>query len=49
VPGQGRLALDFTVSAPEWASAGSWSAVVRVAAGELVRTTPAIRLEITTG
>jgi hypothetical protein len=47
VPGQGRLALDFTVSAPEWASAGSWSAVVRVAAGELVRTTPAIRLEIT--
>ncbi|KJK42583.1 hypothetical protein UK23_36380 [Lentzea aerocolonigenes] len=46
LPGQGRLALDFTVSAPQWASAGSWSAVVRVAAGELVRTTPAIRLEI---
>ncbi|HEX8868937.1 MAG TPA: NEW3 domain-containing protein [Lentzea sp.] len=46
LPGQGRLALDFTVSAPEWATAGSWSAVVRVAAGELVRTTAAIRLEV---
>jgi hypothetical protein len=46
LPGQGRLALDFTVSAPPWASSGSWSAVVRVAAGELVRTTPVIRFEV---
>jgi hypothetical protein len=46
LPGQGRLALDFTVSAPPWAVPGSWSAVVRVAAGTLVRTTPAIRVEV---
>ncbi len=46
VPSQGRLPLDFTVSAPAWASPGSWSAVVRVAAGELVRTTASIRLEV---
>lgn len=47
LPANGRLALDFTVSAPEWAAPGSWSAVVRVAAGELVRTSPVIRLEVT--
>ncbi|MEU0877570.1 NEW3 domain-containing protein [Lentzea sp. NPDC005914] len=46
VPGQGRLALDFTVSAPVWAEPGSWPAVVRVAVGELVRTTAVIRLEV---
>ncbi|MEV6240731.1 hypothetical protein [Lentzea sp. NPDC051838] len=46
LPGQGRLTLGFTVSAPLWASAGSWSAVVKVAAGELVRTTGVIRLEV---
>lgn len=46
LPAQGRLALDFTVSAPPWASPGTWSAVVKVAAGELVRTTPLIRLEV---
>jgi len=47
VPGQGRSPLDFTVSAPAWTTPGSWSAMVRVAAGELVRTTPVIRLEVT--
>ncbi|MFI6098454.1 NEW3 domain-containing protein [Lentzea sp. NPDC051213] len=46
LPAQSRLPLDFTLSAPEWATAGSWSAVVKVAAGELVRTTPVIRLEV---
>jgi hypothetical protein len=46
LPAQGRLALDFTVSAPTWAAAGSWPAVVKVTAGELVRTTPVIRLEV---
>ncbi|GGU19774.1 NEW3 domain-containing protein [Lentzea flava] len=46
VPGQGRLALDFDFSPPAWAAAGSWSAVVKVAAGELVRTSPVIRLEV---
>ena len=44
LPAQGRTALDFTVSAPAWAVPGSWSAVVRVTAGPLVRTTPMIRL-----
>ncbi|MCP2245160.1 hypothetical protein [Lentzea aerocolonigenes] len=43
---QGHTSLDFTVSAPSWASPGSWSAVVKVAAGDLVRTSPPIRLEV---
>lgn len=47
LPALGRTALDFTVSPPPWATPGSWSAVVRVTAGELVRTTPPIRLLIT--
>ncbi|GAA3618402.1 alpha-galactosidase-like protein [Lentzea atacamensis] len=46
LPARGRVALDFTVSAPAWASAGSWPAVVKVAAGELVRATAVIRLEV---
>ncbi|WP_246290552.1 NEW3 domain-containing protein [Lentzea indica] len=46
LPAQGRTSLDFTISAPAWADPGSWSAVVRVAAGDLVRTTPVIRLEV---
>ncbi|MFS8100531.1 hypothetical protein LFM09_25720 [Lentzea alba] len=46
LPAQGRLSLDFTLSAPQWAEADSWSAVVKIAAGELVRHTPPIRLEI---
>jgi hypothetical protein len=46
LPAQGHAPLDFTLSAPPWAVAGAWSAVVRVSAGPLVRTTPAIRLEV---
>jgi hypothetical protein len=46
LPAQGRLTLDFTVSAPAWAATGSWPAVVKVTAGELVRTTAVIRLEV---
>ncbi|WP_439662324.1 NEW3 domain-containing protein [Lentzea sp. HUAS TT2] len=46
LPAQGRLALDFTFAAPSWATPDNWSAVVRVAAGELVRTTAPIRLEV---
>ncbi|ANZ37200.1 hypothetical protein BBK82_15130 [Lentzea guizhouensis] len=46
VPVQGRVGVEFTVEAPEWASAGAWSAVVKVAAGELVAVTPVIRLEV---
>ncbi|SMD08759.1 NEW3 domain-containing protein [Lentzea albidocapillata] len=46
VPRQGRLPLDFTLEAPAWATPGTWPAVVRVAAGDLVRTTAPIRLEV---
>jgi hypothetical protein len=46
LPAQGRTSLSFTVSASSWAEPGSWSAVVKVAAGELVRTTPVIRIEV---
>lgn len=46
LPGRGRLPLDFTLAAPAWATPGSWPAVVRVAAGDLVRTTAPIRLEV---
>lgn len=46
LPAQGRLPLDFTFAAPPWAAPGTWSAVVRVTAGELVRTTAPIRLEV---
>ena len=46
LPAQGHTSLDFTVSAPSWASPGSWSAVVKVAAGDLVRTSPPIRVEV---
>ncbi|SFR17813.1 NPCBM-associated, NEW3 domain of alpha-galactosidase [Lentzea waywayandensis] len=46
LPAQGRLPLDFTLEAPPWATPGTWSAVVRVTAGELVRTTAPIRLEV---
>ncbi|MDX3657652.1 hypothetical protein PV646_10085 [Streptomyces sp. ID05-26A] len=46
LPAQGRLPLGFTLSAPTWATPGSWSAVVRVTAGDLVRTTAPIRLEV---
>ncbi|MCR3746955.1 NEW3 domain-containing protein [Lentzea californiensis] len=46
VSAQGRLPLDFTLAAPAWATPGTWPAVVRVAAGDLVRTTAPIRLEV---
>ncbi|MEU3646479.1 NEW3 domain-containing protein [Lentzea sp. NPDC034063] len=46
LPAQGRLPLDFVLEAPPWATPGTWSAVVRVTAGELVRTTAPIRLEV---
>lgn len=46
LPAQGHLPLDFTFSAPSWATPDSWSAVVRVAAADLVRTTAPIRLEV---
>jgi hypothetical protein len=46
LPAQGHTSLDFTVSAPSWATPGSWSAVVKVAAGDLVRTSPPIRVEV---
>lgn len=46
LPAQGRLPLDFTFEAPPWAAPGRWSAVVRVTAGPLVRTTAPIRLEV---
>ncbi|MFD4671839.1 hypothetical protein ACFWNN_19050 [Lentzea sp. NPDC058450] len=46
LPAQGRLPLDFTLSAPAWAGPGEWTAVVRVTAGDLVRTTAPIRLEV---
>ncbi|MGW6443825.1 NEW3 domain-containing protein [Lentzea sp. NPDC055074] len=46
LPAQGRLPLDFTLSAPAWATPGTWPAVVRVTAGDLVRTTAPIRLEV---
>jgi hypothetical protein len=46
LPAQGRLPLDFTFAAPPWATPCTWSAVVRVAAGDLVRTTAPIRLEV---
>jgi hypothetical protein len=46
LPAQGHTSLDFTVSAPSWATPGSWSAVVKVAAADLVRTSPPIRLEV---
>ncbi|HUQ54341.1 NEW3 domain-containing protein [Lentzea sp.] len=47
LPAQGRTSLDFTVSAPAWARPGSWPAVVSIAAGDLVRTTPPITLLVT--
>ncbi|MFD4641278.1 hypothetical protein ACFWN2_28480 [Lentzea sp. NPDC058436] len=46
LPAQGRLPLDFSFSAPPWATPGRWSAVVRVTAGSLVRTTAPISLEV---
>ncbi|RDI29639.1 NEW3 domain-containing protein [Lentzea flaviverrucosa] len=46
LPAQGRLPLDFTFAAPPRATPCTWSAVVRVAAGDLVRTTAPIRLEV---
>ncbi|KOV89064.1 hypothetical protein [Nocardia sp. NRRL S-836] len=46
LPAQGRTTLEFTVSAPPWAEPGSWPAVVKVAAAELVTTTPVIRIEV---
>ncbi|MDX8029852.1 NEW3 domain-containing protein [Lentzea sp. BCCO 10_0856] len=46
LPAQGHTPLDFTLSAPPWATPGSWSAVVRISAGPLIRTTPPIRLEV---
>ncbi|MET9226794.1 NEW3 domain-containing protein [Lentzea sp. NPDC003310] len=46
LPARGRLPLDFTLDAPPWATPDTWSAVVRVAAGDLVRTTAPIRLEV---
>jgi hypothetical protein len=46
LPAQGRLSLDFTLTAPAWAEPGTWPAVVKVAAGDLVRTSPVIRLEV---
>lgn len=46
LPAQGRTSLDFTVSAPSWAIPGKWSAVVKVAAGDLVRTSRPIRVEV---
>lgn len=46
LPAQGHTSLDFTVSAPSWATPGAWSAVVKVAAGDLVRTSPPIRVEV---
>ncbi|SDF55919.1 NPCBM-associated, NEW3 domain of alpha-galactosidase [Lentzea fradiae] len=47
LPALGRTSLDFAVSAPEWATPGSWPVVVRVTAGPLVRTTPPVRLLVT--
>ncbi|SEP72895.1 hypothetical protein SAMN05216188_101306 [Lentzea xinjiangensis] len=46
LPARGRTSLDFTVSAPPWAEPGRWPAVVRVVAGDLVRTTAPICLEV---
>ncbi|GLY48357.1 hypothetical protein [Lentzea sp. NBRC 102530] len=46
LPAQGRLPLDFTLAAPAWATPDEWTAVVRVTAGDLVRTTAPIRLVV---
>ncbi|MCG8924735.1 NEW3 domain-containing protein [Lentzea sp. CC55] len=46
LPARGRLPLDFTVRAPAWATPGTWPAVVRVNAGDLVRTTAPVRVEV---
>lgn len=46
LPARGRLPLDFTLAAPSWATPGTWPAVVRLTAGDLVRTTAPIRLEV---